>query len=397
MNSKFKTWLNKNRNNITFLRSAVVFAILAVNFYFIYFLLQTSNDECLWILKKEKNGEVKYYFSKVKFEGVTWNAGIRDGDVLVSINGMPMEGPTGGMDAINKMQKGEKAKYVIERDGQKLVKYVELKKLINYQALSVILLSFIWLIVGTLVLLAKNTGKIQRLFYDIGVFFALASMYYMLWGTPSQNPTFNYVWVRVLIDLIWTYGASILPFKWLTLFLIFPNEHRWYKKETVQKFLKITPIIVYSYTVLFRIIFIYFNPDANNMYYVNFIASPLYVINIWGLISGLVILFINYFKLQSKQEKNSIFIILVGYTIGVATIIYLILFSANTTVDVQFNSPLYFTPIVMIVLIPISFGYSIFKYSLMDMTDVFKTTIMYVSATISVAIVYFFVIYIIGF
>ncbi len=397
MNSKLKIWFNKNRNNITLLRSSIVFIILAVNFYFINFLLQTSNDECLWVEKRDKNGEIRYYFDKVKFEGVTWNAGIRDGDILISINGIKMEGPNVGMDVINKMNKGDKAKYVIERDGERFEKYVELKKLINYQALSVTLLAFIWLIVGTLVLLAKNTGKIQRLFYDIGIFFALASLYYMLWGTVSQNPTFRYLWLRIVIDLVWTFGASFLPFKWLTLFLTFPNEHRWYKKQSVQRFLKITPIIVYIYTIAYRLFFIYFNPNADNMSYINFIASPLYIINIWGLIAGLVLLFINYFKLPTKQEKNSVFIILVGYTIGVATIIYLILFSANTTVDVQFNSPLYFTPIVMIVLIPISFGYSIFKYSLMDMTDVFKTTIMYGTATVSVAVIYFFVIYLLGF
>ena len=397
MNSKLKTWLNKNRNNITFVRSTIVFVLLAVNFYFINFLLQTSNDECLWVPKRDKSGVVKFYFDKVKFEGVSWQAGIRDGDILISINGTPMSGPNGGMDAINKMQKGEKAKYVIERDGKKLIKYVELKKLINYQALSVILLSFIWLIVGTLVLLAKNTGKIQKLFYDIGIYFSLASLYYMLWGTPSQNPTFNFLWIRLVIDLVWTYGASVLPFKWVTLFLLFPKEEKYYNKKILQRFLKFTPIIVYAYTIAFRISFIYFADNGGGLSYFSFIVSPLYVINIWGLITGLVFLFMNYFDLPTKQEKNSIFIILVGYTIGVATIIYMVLFTANATVDVQFNSPLYFTPIVMIVLIPISFGYSIFKYSLMDMTDVFKTTIMYVSATVSVAIVYFFVIYVIGF
>jgi serine phosphatase RsbU (regulator of sigma subunit) len=397
MNSKIKTWLNKNTNNITLFKSGIVFILLLVNFYFIFLLLPTSNDECLWIPKKDKTGVIKFYFDKVKFEGVTWNAGIRDGDILISINDVPMNSTKNAMDVINKMNKGEKAKYVIERNGEKIVKYVEIKKLINYQSLSVTLLSFIWLIVGTLVLIAKNNGKTQKLFYEIGILFSISSLYYMLWGTESQNPTFKYFWTRYLIDIVWTLAASFLPFKWLHLFLIFPIEHKLYSKRWVNRFLKITPIIVFAYTIIIRLTMIYLNAAGGVLSYPNLIAAPLYVINIWALITGLVLLFNNYFKLPTKAEKNSIFIILVGYTIGVLTIVYLIVFSANATTDVQFNSPMYFTPIIMIVLIPISFAYSIFKYSLMDMTDVFKTTIIYVIATISVAVVYFFIIYVIGF
>ncbi len=397
MKNKIKIFYARNRNKFILATSGIISLILLVNFYFILVLLPTSNDECLWVAKKDEKGIERFYFDKVKFEGVTWNAGIRDGDILISINGEVVDSPMNGMNIINKLSKGEKAKYEIERNGERLIKYVEIKKLINYQGLAVTVLSFIWLIVATMVLLANNKGKSQKLFYQIGVFFSFASLYYMLWGTPSQNPTYFYPFLRVGLDLIYTFAASFLPFLWLRFFLIFPFEHKWSYKSFTKRFLTLTPIIIFIYTVIFRIFLVYNRGIAVPEVYLNFIVSPLYVINIWGLISGLFLLFSNYKKLSTKKEKDSIFVILLGYTIGVATIIYLVLFTANTTLDVQFNNPIYFTPIIMIVLIPISFGFSIFKYSLMDMTDVFKNTILYGIASVSLAVTYFLFIYIIGF
>ncbi|MCL6099480.1 MAG: SpoIIE family protein phosphatase, partial [Bacteroidetes bacterium] len=56
----------------------------------------------------------------------------------------------------------------------------------------------------------------------------------------------------------------------------------------------------------------------------------------------------------------------------------------------------YFTPIILIALLPIAFGYSIFRYSLMDVSEVVKNTVVYGVATITLAALYFLLIYVIG-
>jgi serine phosphatase RsbU (regulator of sigma subunit) len=61
-----------------------------------------------------------------------------------------------------------------------------------------------------------------------------------------------------------------------------------------------------------------------------------------------------------------------------------------------FNQPEYFMPIFLIILLPLAFGYSIFRYSLLDVSDVLKNTIMYGTATFSLAGVYFLLIYFLG-
>jgi serine phosphatase RsbU (regulator of sigma subunit) len=64
--------------------------------------------------------------------------------------------------------------------------------------------------------------------------------------------------------------------------------------------------------------------------------------------------------------------------------------------DTIFNSPEYYTPIILIVIVPLIFAYSIFKYQLMDVSIVVKNTIIYGTATATVAAIYFFVIYVAG-
>jgi serine phosphatase RsbU (regulator of sigma subunit) len=53
-------------------------------------------------------------------------------------------------------------------------------------------------------------------------------------------------------------------------------------------------------------------------------------------------------------------------------------------------------PIILVIIIPISFGYAIFRYQLMDVSVVVKTAIIYGSATITIAAVYFGIIYLIS-
>lgn len=394
--SKIKNLLLLHRNKLILTLSAFLLIVLTVDFYFVFEVLPTSNDECLWTDKIGTDKEVDIYIDFVKYEGVAWNAGIRDGDKLVAINNIEVKSAMGAMEILNKVERGGLAEYTIERDSQILTKHVKIKKLLNFQGLGVIFFSLVWLIVGTLVLLGKNTGKVQILFYKIGVYFSLFSWFYFLWGTMSLNPTFQYPILRLVIDLVWSLGATLLPFVWVKFFLYFPKESEFLKKRSFIKYFNLVPIVLYLYTLVVRFGFIYFSPGQNNLY-IGFVANPLLILVVCGMVIGLVLLFRNYLKLESKKERNSIFVILVSYAIGVAAVIYFVAFSANTTEVAQFNSPEYFMPIIIIGIVPISFAYSIFKYSLMDMSDVFKNTIIYGTATISIAAAYFLVIYLIGF
>ena len=114
-----------------------------------------------------------------------------------------------------------------------------------------------------------------------------------------------------------------------------------------------------------------------------------------SLMIGLISLFINYFRIKNPGDKKPLVIILSAFTLGLFSILYTI-FVAPVITDTMFNSPEFYTPILLVAVIPIAFGISIFRYQLMDVSIVVKNTIIYGVATITIAAVYFFFIYIIG-
>jgi len=87
------------------------------------------------------------------------------------------------------------------------------------------------------------------------------------------------------------------------------------------------------------------------------------------MIIGLISLFINYIRMKEKGEKKPVFIILSAYTLGLLSILFTV-FVAPVITDTMFNSPEYYTPILLVAVIPISFGISIFRYQLMDVSIV---------------------------
>ena len=110
---------------------------------------------------------------------------------------------------------------------------------------------------------------------------------------------------------------------------------------------------------------------------------------------GLISLFINYIRMKDKAERKPVFIILSAYSLGLFSILYTV-FIAPSITDTMFNSPEFYTPILLVAIIPVSFGISIFRYQLMDVSIVVKNTIIYGIATITIAAVYFLLIYVIG-
>jgi sigma-B regulation protein RsbU (phosphoserine phosphatase) len=112
-------------------------------------------------------------------------------------------------------------------------------------------------------------------------------------------------------------------------------------------------------------------------------------------VTAWVALLIQYRRLKSRQEKKPILLMLIALTFGGIITIYSFQI-AQIISDTIFNSPEYYTPIILIVIVPLIFAYAIFKYQLMDVSVVIRNTIVYGSATVTVAAIYFFVIYVTG-
>ncbi|MEN8193245.1 MAG: SpoIIE family protein phosphatase, partial [Bacteroidota bacterium] len=387
--------LSKYRIKLLAPFTLLLMVIVLINFYFVFEITPQPNDECIWYPKSVSKDSVGFFFESVKFEGVTWNAGIRDGDQLIAINDKVIKNLSDASLELNRMDSGDSAKYTIMRNNQLIETKVVVKRLIQFGGLAFAILAIIWLAIGFIVIKAKPQGKTQIVFFRIGVILIFYSSFNMLITQNIRNPLFDYIPLVVIVDQLWTIGAIFLPFLILKFFWIFPNEFKFYQKKWIEKLLFFLPLTAYIFITVFKIAFIYsgvLNPFKfyGVLAFINFVTLSI------AAIVGLISLFVNYLRLENKKDRISIFIILISYTITILAVTYILILTQTTNSSVMYNQPEYFAPIILIAIIPLAFGYSIFKYSLMDVSDVIKTTVLYGAAMVGVVATYFLAIYLLG-
>ena len=110
-----KDFFLKNRSKIIIAVSTVLILTAVIEIYFVLFVRVQSNDECIWQPKKINKTESIIVFQSVKVGGVTWNAGIRDGDELVEINNQKLVSPTAAQNILDKVKSGHYADYTIKK------------------------------------------------------------------------------------------------------------------------------------------------------------------------------------------------------------------------------------------------------------------------------------------
>ena len=386
-----KKTLVKYRSNIIIVLSILLVVLALSNILVLTTVVPTSNDECLWIPVKQADS-VAIEFMTVKVKGVTWNAGIRDGDYLIAINGIKIVTPTDAQIILNKVRGGDYADYTVKKkDGRLIETKVYVKKLINFSLLGMSLLGLFWLIIAFVVLIARPDGRVQRVFFGVGATLILIVLIiYQIVPFVRSTPMLAFI-----IDLLNTGGTVYAPFLILHFFWIFPREYEFVKKKAVNLILYLLPAVLFIGIIIYRLIFIYptmytiATPHFEKFAGVGFIALGI------AFLTGFVSLLINYFRIKSPGERKPLFIILVSYLLAIIVILYTV-FIAPAISDTIFNSPEFYMPMIILFVLPVAFGYSIFKYQLMDVSLVIKNTIIYGAATITIAAIYFLAIYIMG-
>jgi len=390
---KVKEFYLKNKPLFIIIISVILILTAVVEIYFTLAVRIQSNDECLWVDQKTPDNKIVLHFQNVKVGGVTWNAGVRDGDLLLQINNHDLPSAGAAQLILNKVNAGEYANYTIEHDGKIIHTKVYIKKLVNISLLADAILALMQMLIGFIVLLAKTDGRVQKIFYGIGVASVLNSMQLFIPVDISpvvvQANGLIYLFLAVLLAS----GVSAFPFLLLAFFWTFPKPFKVIEKKWAKRLLVIVPAILALAIVFILVeVFGFGNgtvSESNKL--ISYFAYFFSAVEIAALIS----LIINYRRLKTKEEKKPVFIILISFIIALAAIVYTARIAPIIS-DKVFNSPQYYTPIILIILIPIAFAYSIFKYQLLDVSVVVKNTVVYGVATVGLAAIYFLVIYLLG-
>lgn len=391
---KVKALFLRYRQKLIVISSIALIALAALNIYYVLQVRVTSNDECLWEPKMVAKDSSAIFFDVVKVDGVTWEAGIRNGDQLLEINGVPLKSTFQAQKILNSVSSGDYADYKVIHEGKILNTKVRIKKIIQFQYLASSLSALFWMLIGFIVLSAKPEGRPHKLFYIIGVFTVFSSMN-VLFPLGLDYFTFyrDFLSYKFLIGALWLAGISCIPFIGIYFFTVFPQPFKFSEKKWVKRLFFIAPVIVWLSLLSVSVLISKYG--AINFYvYASFMSG-------WGKIAfGLIIiswilLIIQYRRIKTKEQKKPILVILVAYTFGLAIGIYVNTI-APAIADTFFNSPEYFAPIVLIAVVPLAFAYSIFKYQLMDVSVVIRNTIIYGAATLTIAAIYFLVVYVLG-
>lgn len=394
MNNIRRLILKHKSDLISALTILLVFvAILSI--YFAFEVRVQSNDECLWVPMEKKTDSLAVKFDLVKVNGVAWNAGIRDGDYLVGINGQKIKNTIQAQLILDEVKSGEYADYEVKKtDGTIFNTKVQVKKLIQFGSLAQAISSLIWLLIGFIVYSANPNGLAQKLFYALGVFTVLSSIGILFpFGLYFQIFIMNHPFVAIFAGAILIISQVLVPLIMLYFVWTFPKPFKFAKKEFV-KIIFIAVAVISSLTGIILLTSFYVT-DLKSFYLytyyrnvANYVFGAIYIIAWLSLI-------VQYFSEKSKEGKKPILVLVLGFTLGVVIQFY------STTIapaisDSMFNSPEYYMPIILMVLIPIIFAYAILKYNLLDVSIVVRNTIIYGSAMATVAGIYFVVIYLLG-
>jgi sigma-B regulation protein RsbU (phosphoserine phosphatase) len=327
----------------------------------------TSNDECAWIPIKGQDGLL---IKDVVPGGVTDVAGIKSGDTLLMINGAKVRG-VGAQAYIDSVKLGDYATYLLSRNGRQFEARVKILKVFDVLALSLYLVGFGFLIVGYVVVLTKPQGYIQRLFGRYGIYAML--LFGLFRFTPLGYPR----WEIILMVCAIVIGRILAPPMFVKFFLNFPVR----RKILERKWL--IPAI-YIFNILITML-LFVNNNRNFL--------PNSVVLIFGsapisfFIAGLIIFATSYYYHVPTQRRSQLKPILVSVAIGVATLTYILLLIIINPFA-MFLTPVLVLPASLLAVVPIGFGYAIFRYRLMDIDLVVKRSLIYGTVTASLALIY---------
>ena len=390
-----KRFFLKYRLNIASGFTIFLAFIAVLSIYFSLEVRVTSNDECLWLPKQISKDSVIIYFDKVKENGVAWNAGIRNGDQLLQINAMQLKNTIQAQEILNEYKSGEYADYVVKKKtGGLLNTKVYVKKLIQFGSLATAISGLIYLLIGFMVYSAKPEGLAQKLFFSLGVFAVLSATNVLfpfdLFFTKFvlEQPFTAFIAVCIVIISQICVPIILLYFVWS-----FPVQFKFASTKIVKNILIISAT-VFSFSGIILAGSLYWT-KLGSLKWFTLWQAIIRIVFIFIYVASLISLIVQYLKEKNPDNKKPLLLFVVAFTFGMLIQLYIGTIAPAIS-DTVFNSPEYYMPIILIVFVPITFAYAIFKYHLLDVSIVVRNTIIYGAAMATVAGIYFIVIYLLG-
>ena len=308
-------------------------------------------------------------------------SGLKVGDILVEINGRKINNLYDFDRLASRTPEDYTAHYLIEREGKLYETDVSVYRYFHLVFYIFFSLGFVFLVNGFLVGYSRPKEFSSQIFFLLGCSASLGFLNYAgVWHYTGFDNIFHY-----------SYQIGLFLFYplFLHFFLIYPIKYEF----KLRKF-----IIFLTYFYIFGIIFTfnYFDFEITSDFGKIFIEALNYSPLLY-LFIGIILFIKSYRKISDIFLKKSLRIILYGFLFGGIGLIYYFFFFTPLASTGGFSfSPLYRLPAVLVLAIPFSFAYSIFKYKILDTEIIVKKIIVFGILTLFITVVYLMLLYLIN-
>lgn len=379
-----------SENNLRFIILVIAFLSLLLNiiaFENNFISKRMTTDDCLWIIEKGKDtSDTRMVITQIIKDGVADQAGIKDGDYLIGINGIVLNNTIDAMDVLNKYS-NEYITYTIIRKGEIMEVKIWVYKFISYSFLIFWVIGLAFLFVGTIVGYSKPKEATSKLFF----FFSIAAsvgliMYSGTSPVGAISPGMLSGWQKIFvltINLFFITGMIFIPPLYVHLFSTFPVKVDFKRR-------RLFIILVYLVALLPGIGILFFGKMIDSS------ALSVIIFNIFPVIyfvAGTRFFRSSLKKVTDPALKKSLSIISKGFLLGGIGITYYLLYTKITNQPIFLINPLYLIPTILVIAVPISFGYSIMKYRILDTEFLVKKSLVFGIVTMGIIILYLVMVY----
>ncbi|MDD5363005.1 MAG: SpoIIE family protein phosphatase [Ignavibacteria bacterium] len=350
------------------------------------FSRRMTTDDCLWVPKGDSTSpESLLMITQIIPGGVADQAGLKDGDLLIAINGKKFSNTLNAMDILNEYS-NQFVTYTVLRNNIILNIDIWVYKFVSVSFLIFWIVGLAFLFVGSLVGYSKPKELTSRLFF---FFSSSASIGLVLYSgiNPAGSLRLDTLsgftgFLYEFMNRIYALAMVLIPALYVHFFLTFPNKYEFKRRKL---FLWVIYIIV-----LIPLLFIYVSPAAFQKPLSIYLTK---VIPVLYFIIGT-----RFFRRSSKRVtdpglKKSLSIISKGFMFGGLGISYYLIFTLVNKDPYFLVNPLYLLPNILILAIPISFGFSIIKYRILDTEFIVKKSIIFGIVTLFIITVYLVLVY----
>jgi sigma-B regulation protein RsbU (phosphoserine phosphatase) len=339
------------------------------------------SDDTAWSVE-DAGGRTVLIVESITRGGVADIAGVRKGDRVVAIDGHDVTPEilkrSSGQELLDNAPAGAPVSYVVERDGVVLPLTIVLhdddRRAGAFTTPLFYVFTFLWLAIGTMVVLAQPRGRVQRAFFLTAATSAFAFCLPTIAGAAFGNGT---VPALVLVGLQTMTGSLFFSF-WIYFCSLFPIDQNLFRNAYGKSVLAIPPALM-MVVLITRAIF----ELTNQSQIVAAIAFGLSVgvmllVDVLYFVGGIVLLYRGYKRLAPTAERRSMRVILAGAVLTSGALLYLPVLGLFPNLGIDLGVAL-LIPMTLILALPVSFGYAIFKYQVMDFRSVVKTTLVYLA------------------